>query len=446
MALTETLEEFALAEMPRGAAAPSRPTRQFSQRVRIAGSIAALRAMRDEWEALTAAAHEYSLASSYAYAELAASLVFANGGVVAVATVHDGRDLHAIWPFAIGREGMLRVARELTCGSNEEYGGPLIRGDAYPALLAAALAAAQRIRADVLEIRWLPHESRLRRALAAGVPARRLTGAPKKSHPQPGYAIRMRDHPRWEDFAATLPHTLRANLQRQHKRLGAKGRIEFGWCATAADSEAVLRWLYANKRRWAETRGIDTSWLMDDQVRDFFIALAHRLDLSETPLVAFAKLNDVPVAAAVMLVGPRAVEGLTTTYDETFRSYSVGGLLQEFLAKWTHAQGRDFDLRYLYSPYKAQWSNDETAYRKYAVFLTRRGRLVRESAALAAALGRRGEKIAEQLSRRFRAAAPPAANAAEARSASLSRYRAWSFSSRSNAPSSLRNSETSFSR
>src|SRR6202022_1373907 len=153
----------------------------------------------------------------------------------------------------------------------------------------------------------------------------------------PGYWISLREFARWEDFMQTLPKSLRTNLRYRRKRLEARGHVEFGWCKSPSDAASVLTWLFDNKRRWAERRGLKTPYLMDHQVRDFFIALAHRIDLSTNPLVAFVKVDGVPVAAAVNLVGSRSVEGFITTYDEAFSTCSVGNLLTEFLVRWSHA-------------------------------------------------------------------------------------------------------------
>ena len=96
---------------------------------------------------------------------------------------------------------------------------------------------------------------------------------------------------------ADVTKSLRDNLRKRHKRLEARGHVEFGWCKSTSDAASVLTWLFDNKRRWAESRGLSTPYLMDHQVREFFIALAHRTDLSTNPLVAFVKVDGVPMSA-----------------------------------------------------------------------------------------------------------------------------------------------------
>jgi len=106
------------------------------------------------------------------------------------------------------------------------------------------------------------------------------------------------------------------------------------------------------------------------------MALARQIDLSATPLVAFVKVDGIPVAASVNLVGPKSVEGFITTYDEAFSTYSVGSLLVDFLVRWSFASGRDFDFRVLHAEYKARWANNITSYKmRTIIFLSVRGRI-----------------------------------------------------------------------
>jgi CelD/BcsL family acetyltransferase involved in cellulose biosynthesis len=76
------------------------------------------------------------------------------------------------------------------------------------------------------------------------------------------------------------------------------------------------------------------------------------------------------------LVGRRTFEGFITTYDEAFRAYSVGTIMTDFLVKWSHANGFDFDFRPFHGNYKAEWANHGTSYRTRTIFLTWRGRFM----------------------------------------------------------------------
>ncbi|WP_254067816.1 GNAT family N-acetyltransferase [Burkholderia sp. L27(2015)] len=290
--------------------------------------------------------------------------------------VYAHHDLLAIWPLAIHRKGMLRIASVMTSGNIEEYGGPLIKGRATAPVVAECVRAAMQVPADVLEISFVQDGSLLQEALESSPQPWLLRLSPIRLNVLPGYSIGLREFDKWEDFTDTLSPSLRRNLRRYRKGLSSIGSTEFGWCTTFDDAVAVLTWLFANKRRWAETRGLNTQYLMDNEVRDFFIELAQQTDLSTVPLVTFIKVDGVPVAASINLVGPRTLEYWIFTYDEAYSRYSVGNLLTEFVARWTHANRRDFDMRVLYNEYKTYWANRETSHQTRCVLLSARGRVM----------------------------------------------------------------------
>lgn len=374
--------------------------RRLQHDVKSITDLDAFRTLRREWDQLIAAAHTYSFCITYSYCELAASRLLAAGGIVNVIRVYDERGLCALWPVAIQRKGLFRVARALSCGADEEYGGPLVRDETNLEVMALLMRATAEIRADVLRIRFVVRESALYQALNSRPQSWFLPIVPKGLRDDvPGYLINLRQYPRWDDFAATRSKSLFSDSRRNLKRLNAKGQTEFGWCKTAEDAETILTWLFATKRRWAESRQFDTKYLMGDEVRDFFIELARRTDLLTTPLVTFLRVDGVPVAGSINLVGQAYFEGFITTYDDAFSACTPGNLMHEYCMKWAYENGRDFDLRPVFTPYKARWANRETSHSTISIFLTIRGRLA-EFALLAGYWARVKGRLRESLARR----------------------------------------------
>ena len=362
----------------------NKATTRLRHDVRRIVALDAFSALRADWNELTRAAQAHLLCMTYEYCELAARTAFNDAASIDVVMVYRDRDLLAIWPFAIERRGLLRVAKSLTCGSNEEYGGPLIKDGPDEAanelvegsIHAALVDAVKQLDADLLEVRFVRHGSELQKALALAPQSWLLRLLPLRWRGGlPAYSIEMRDFSNWDAFAATLPKSIRATLRAGLKRLNAHGHVELGWCKTFDDAHAVLTWLFASKRRWAKSHGFDTPYLMDDRTRDFFIALAQQTDLPNVPLVAFVKVDGVPVAAALSQVGSRVFEYFVISYDPEFSRYSVGNLLSEYLVKWAYDHGRDFDFRPFYADYKARWSNCRSWHETYTLVLSARGRL-----------------------------------------------------------------------
>lgn len=104
----------------------------------------AFTSLKPAWSALAARADDCPLCLTFEYCEEAAAQVFAKGGEVNIAIVLRDDELLALWPVAIFREQFVRIARALTCGSGEEYGGPLLKGRPRRDLYRDAAAASPR--------------------------------------------------------------------------------------------------------------------------------------------------------------------------------------------------------------------------------------------------------------------------------------------------------------
>ncbi|QGZ66427.1 GNAT family N-acetyltransferase [Paraburkholderia acidisoli] len=367
--------------------------------VRRCESLDAFRALEAQWLALVAAPDARSPFTGFDYAALAAARAFANGATLEVACVYDAHELVVMWPVSIAREGVLRTARHLSCGSGEEYGGPLIKDTRRADLYAAAVGAIRRIHADVLDVPMLEHGSALSYALDAAPRAWAPRWLPERARVMPGYAIGLRAYVLFDDFLATRPAAFRSALRYSARRLAKTGAVSCSWCTNVEDTQNVLTWLFANKREWAQKRAIDTPYLLQDDVRDFFLALAARVDLACTPLVACVKVDGKPVAASINLVGAQQVEYFITTYDEAFSTHSPGNLLVEFVARWAQEHQLDFDFRPLHGDYKARWSNRQTRHETRVIVLGLRGRCV-EIKLLWAQAKRVARKLTGLISRR----------------------------------------------
>ena len=339
-------------------------------------NLLAFKDLRSEWDRLTDASPKHSQSVSYQYCELAAAHMFGRDGQVYVIKIYDENGLSLLWPLAVLSKGLVRFLGELTSGSEQEYGGPLLRSDATPTSVRAAIHAMKEIKADVFEIAWVDDGSDLQKVVSdipqpwivRRVPRR--ISAPDDAQDHPRYGINLSGFATWDDFMATRQRSVRTNHNRCLRKLFAEQKnVEFGRCATVEDAERVLNWLFANKRSWAEARGLRTAYLMNRNVQNFFVDLARRTDLSATPLVTYIKVDGVPVAACFNLIGPKVVELFITTYDKAFGPYSVGILLLNYTAKWAHENGRDFDMRYGHEDYKVKWANHSVVCRRHNVFL-----------------------------------------------------------------------------
>jgi CelD/BcsL family acetyltransferase involved in cellulose biosynthesis len=339
--------------------------------------LAALSGLRSEWTQLTNDSPSHSQSLTYECCELAAASLFSKGGKLYVIKIYDDCGLALLWPISVQRKAFIRVARDLRSGSGEEYGGPLLRASASDDILRASVHALMLVKADLFELAWLDDGSELQRLVEAVPQPWLARRAPRRIRAVPGsggmprYAIHFAGFASWNDFIATRHRSVRKHYDhRMRQLLKEQEKVEFGWCRRIDDAEAVLTWLFANKRDWAKARGLRTAYLMTHELRDFCIAVAHRSDLNTTPLVTYIKVGGKPVAASFNLVGPKVLEFFITTYDRTFNRYSPGILLLGYAARWAYENGRDFDMRYLHADYKARWANYTVVCRRHVLFLT----------------------------------------------------------------------------
>ena len=133
-----------------------------------------------------------------------------------------------------------------------------------------------------------------------------------------------------------------------------------------------MAFLFARKAQWALEKHKRSSWLGRPEVPEFFRRLVREI---ERPLVAAVRLDGVPIAAAICLVGPRSLEYVITTFDPKYSTYSPGKLLIWFLAEWAIQRRLDFDFCFMVSDYKQEWPVERNEYVTVKVILTLRGRI-----------------------------------------------------------------------
>ena len=273
-----------------------------------------IEALRDEWQSLLARCPTYSQSQTHVYSGLAMERALAYGEKVMLICARDSNRLVGVWALSLRREGIFRVLRPVSCGNDQEYTLPLVAGDVETAALEAIMKAAQSVACDRIFLMQAPSESALAR-LVDGPPYSTLTS---RRINQISYEVELTRYATWQDYIAQRNKKNYQRRQRRQRRLSEQGDVEIGWCRTRAEAEAVLNWIFDTKGRWARKGRKDAPWLEDSRVRDFWIELTKKVDLTNLPLVAFLKLNGQPISGAVHLIGGSCVKGFVTTFDEAF--------------------------------------------------------------------------------------------------------------------------------
>jgi CelD/BcsL family acetyltransferase involved in cellulose biosynthesis len=360
--------------------------------------------LRGEWDALANRCAGSSQAQGPVYGGLAIERALAQGAKVKLIAARDATGLVGLWPLALWREGIFCVLRSVSCGSNDEYSLPLAAPEVEEEVLEGIVAAAMTIACDkIWFVNVKPHS-----ALALLLEQPAYAALQKRRFTHMIYQVELTRFATWEDYLAQRSKRHQKNRARLKRRLSEQGEVELGWCRTRADAEAVLNWVFDAKARWARQRRIDTPWLENRDVRDFWIELSKRVDLAELPLVAYLKLNGRPIAGLLNLVGDSSVEFYITTYDETYWQYSPGEQLIEFVLKWCLENRKDADFRRAATDYKERVADRRTLFSSYAFDLSPKARLLSRPLFRLGNTLRRAPRKAQAMAEKmgWRAAAP----------------------------------------
>jgi CelD/BcsL family acetyltransferase involved in cellulose biosynthesis len=318
-----------------------------------------------EWRALEDWATSFCQCCDYARAALA--IAEKQGKRSFLVTVRDGGVLRGVWGLTLTRS-FHAVLRPFSCGTHEEYSWPLVDSPAIASRILKAVSTLAGV-ADRLMIYNAPEGSELDKAAAALPFPQRVTSVPGVVIPSSSFAT-------WEEAEKRLSSGMRYNLRSRAKRLAQQGEVKIGWCDSIGEADDAIAFFFARKALWLKQQGKRSPWVGRSEVPEFFRRLVRSTD---NPTVAAVQLDGIPIAVAICLVGPRAVEYALTTFDPKYAAYGPAQLLVRFLSQWALEHGRDFDFGITVADYKEQWPVENRAYVSRNVMLTIRGRILEPS-------------------------------------------------------------------
>ncbi|WP_294536518.1 GNAT family N-acetyltransferase [uncultured Rhodoblastus sp.] len=335
------------------------PPRRADAVVRL--DLESLAGIESEWRALEGWAT--SFCQCYDYARAALSIAEAQGKTSFLVTVRDDDGLRGVWGLTLSRS-FHAVLRPFSCGTNEEYSAPLVDSPSIGSRILTAVSTLAGV-ADRLIIYNTPEDSPFDRA-AATLPF------PQKITCVPGVVIPSSSYATWGEAEKRLSSGMRYNLRSRAKRLAQRGEVKIGWCDSIGEADRAMAFFFERKALWLKEKGKRSPWVGHSEAPEFFRRLVRATD---SPTVAAVQLDGVPVAVAICLVCPRAVEYALTTFDPKYAAYGPAQLLVRFLAQWALEHGRDFDFGITIADYKEQWPVENRTYVSRNVMLTMRGRI-----------------------------------------------------------------------
>jgi CelD/BcsL family acetyltransferase involved in cellulose biosynthesis len=193
--------------------------------------------LRAEWAELLTRVPRYSMSQTPAYGELAMQVAAARGDRAFVVTVRSQGGLAGVWPLTLKKEGPLNVIRPASCGTNEEYGGPLARLENDTAILGAIMAKAATLPCDVLYLHNIAQDDPLSSVIASPP----FSKIPTRRDPISGYSLSLSKYRRWADYLAHSSSSHRKGLRHDLRRLKDLGEVSIGHCQTPRAVERVGR-------------------------------------------------------------------------------------------------------------------------------------------------------------------------------------------------------------
>ena len=331
----------------------------------------ALEDLADQWHDLATRALPHAMCQTYEYCRAAVEVDLDLGCCIWLLTVRDGERLVGVWLIEAAKEGLVRFLWPLGSGGNDEYSGPLVQTDEAEQILGHIFGRVAELPGDVWQVFAVPEGS----VIAGVLEERRRAGRAEAPRPWVRYKLIFGAVKSWQDFLAGKSQNLRAKLRRDARRLGERGVVERGWCRTVEDADTVIDWIFVHKNQWLHDRAFKAGRFFGGRVQRFFKVLARRVDLATVPIVAFVKVDGVPIAACLNVVDESTIEYVMPALDPVWSHYAPGVLLVEFCAQTALGTGRDFDFRMLQADYKDRWANRSETVLTYTFPLSWRGRL-----------------------------------------------------------------------
>ncbi len=369
------MSEAAVAELPRPAAMSpvrQRSTLRPSFKAEVLEGAGAYDALSSDWRCI---AELQSGALLFQTPELLAAWAkhFPTRRLATIVVSDNGRPV-LIWPLAIERRALLRIARSAGAPIGQ-YDDILLHPDTDgDAAFGAALAALEEtIRPDLVVLERVRADSALRTALHDISPICWAEAAP--------YA----DLSQGVDAAlAALKPTVAKKQRKRMRRFHREGRVRFALASDPSEAEAWLAEALALKRGWLRSTGRISRAFIRAESCDCLAELARTLwKTGPAPRMVISRLS-LDGRTAAFEAGLQ--HGCTfylylRAFAPEFATFGPGNVLTQHMLGWCAENGIDrYDMLAPRSRNKGEWQSGEVAVLDFALPMTLGGRLYLQAA------------------------------------------------------------------
>lgn len=274
------------------------------------------------------------------------------------ATVWDDDQLIAVWPF-ISRQGSFGARIDpVGCGSEEEYGDPLIACHVDHDLVCQELLGLLKSAGDLMHVPLVDDDGPMKRALAN-------FGVYRLPIPTEASAVKKKRNEGFHKFQRGFPSRFRADLKQKRKQLAKLGPLQFELPDDGDTYTSTVDWVIEERQDWLLRNGKTNEWFFEDATRHFFlVAATQRSDLGRVGLFRLTS-GGRTIAAFLATIDRTRIEVFVTSVDPSYARFTPDMLLIEDTLRWGFERGLSVDLRVMPSQEKDSWTNASTRHVSY---------------------------------------------------------------------------------
>lgn len=320
-------------------------------------------ALGPEWTELALRVPGFQLPQTFEWAHASVQTnPLARGATINCVVARRAGVLVGVWGFFVFKRGFYSVAHQIGCGSNEEFGGPLVEVCPETQVIVEAIVARALTLADVLQAFCLLEgefaDVALQRHIGIGT---RFTEVALEAP--------LRSYPTWEEYAQTLSTSLRSSVRYKTKQLQKVGNLTF---CSANDDEFLsdITWILEEKQRWLDLRK-KHHWLSGS--KEFWICLRKFSKDGTNPEIFTLKLDGAPIAGFICVRDNTRIVFLITAFDPNYSNRSPGIILIENCLRYSFERKLDFNFGMAHYDYKERWSGGRRNVFSYSIACTQIG-------------------------------------------------------------------------
>ncbi|WP_336490107.1 GNAT family N-acetyltransferase [Methylobacterium nigriterrae] len=308
---------------------------------RVISDTSDLLSLRAEWDDLYRRAENPRLSQSFEWAwSVWSNLAQPNGGRLRTVVVRRSGRLVLVWPMVVTRHRRLwSIATSLA--TPEDYATDMLAEPA-PDLFAIASRAWRELR-DGCKVDFI----RLERVRAGSLLERAVLGDEwRQVAAQTSPWLAHDAYPDWQSYWKSRGKSLRERVDRLHRRLCEQGQVSFRKSSSPDETKAIIRWTLERKKEWLIRKKARSRTIESDLYANLLMKACDGLKTFGNIAGFTLTCNGEIIAAQISLVDRSLVENIHIAFDEKFKRFTPGIVLDKHVLQWTIDNHLSYDFHF----------------------------------------------------------------------------------------------------